>query len=703
MAKVASNDPVAREIMRQLSEGGLDRKNLSTKNAHVLIPGDDGKLHLLIPADGISGKETKALSARAFAEKNNARRAISVSEEKRLKLGELGEWRDFAISVGEDLPAEVSGEPLMLSVQSVNGDGGEHDGAFFAAIGVDAIGDVFAGNLMVRVVDAASEETVEVTPKLRKWLRGVLGEEEPIGDRVPRSTVAKAYEQLLRNFQSADSAGALGVYMATGEFPSRNKLPEVPFRVLSPQDPAKGLSEATTAALGENGIRVPASGITLEFIEGAIDNGAKLSADAQRELRKMLSFLRAGGTVESAGMNDLLGDLFDEPASKDAEVAAPPVAVEDRRLSLSMAKADWSRRTIEAATNGLGVNATTTARTAELLAHALNDSPQPTVMFIVGPKSSAADRVADTILSISTNKEPVRVARSDNMMVLFGHNDGWSSEYPGKLSKPVLDRHREPSNQHTTVYFENLLDFGRTPETEDNTPVLKEWMARLEAMLRTGKAEVSGGGTPETTDLGNVCFVVRVEGDSSTLDQLLNEPKLRRMRASVVSFDPMSMDQAINYLEQEVAFRLIKGGLPADYQISFSPDFRKAMLEGYKSFESSFPSRGIELAFDHHVDRLVNELSDTLRALPPGGYTIDWSPDLTSRERANAASGEAPFGAEKLLTVEAGGGAAHVPLTFDTFDWASVSEQADTIAKLKKELNIARAKLAQATGKADTV
>src|SRR5262245_31377260 len=102
-------------ILKRLNTAALTPEDLEKPGAHVLVS-DGEDMHVLV-------KDTEANKAidKLEAEVTGYRGKLEVSEEAKLELGELGQWRDFIVSgLSGDRLRELAEQSTTLSIFAAN-------------------------------------------------------------------------------------------------------------------------------------------------------------------------------------------------------------------------------------------------------------------------------------------------------------------------------------------------------------------------------------------------------------------------------------------------------------------------------------------------------------------------------------------------------------------------------------------------------
>ncbi|MCB9648953.1 MAG: hypothetical protein H6730_20485 [Deltaproteobacteria bacterium] len=631
---------IKNHVQRSLQQAKLGADALEQPGAHLLVPDDDGGLHVLV-------KRTEAHDAiEALAAEVRGAKGVKlqVSEGEDLDLGELGQWRDFLVDglTDERLVDEARGF-LELHVYSAAGKAVDPGEAFHTSMDLGfAIHEVISGRqLRVRPLpegERDGQRFVAVGPELRKVMHKLMG--RFVDHTVPVDSVMKAADAWRGLQNEVYEAGLVGA-MTLGLMP---KVPRVPLPDMPKDAPARGpgeLSADLAAFLDARGM-APAGAPTAEWAEGALDHLPEDAPDdLVGELRQLYGHLLDAADAEAGALFGL-----DEPKG------APEVVHRgDKSLAASRKlKLDVLGKGLD----GLEVPDKELRRLADLMAGGLQTRQRPEVVVIAGPRHSAADRMAELAVGM-VGKEPLVLSRDDvaepGFPALFGQFRGVPTGADGLLSASQVDAARDTPAAHAPIYLENVAAAG-SADPEGQATAQADLLERLALMAESGEVSAyarEGGRMQEgKTSLANTLIVARWEGDRKELEALLARPELARLAGKVVGAEPMSPPAAVRYLQDRLTFDLERHLGPKGAKVRFSPELAQGLM-------SAAEARGAAAMHERFREPMLRELLDALRDQPLVEIELSFSRMLTKKDVANLVQDDLPPRAARWFGVRDGG------------------------------------------------
>ncbi len=634
---------IKKHISNRLGASGLTPKDMEKPGAHVMVT-DGEDLHVLV-AKSESSQAIDALEAEVPGYAGR----LAVSEEAPLDLGDLGEWRDFAVKglSNEQLErlAEKSAELRIFAAAK----DGEAMPPFYASVDLAfAMAEVIGrGVLAVRPIPPGERDGksfVAVTPGQRRVIHTLT--QRWVDDTVPEETwfkAAEAWRQLQADVYDTGLIGALTLGLA----PDR---PEAPHREV-PGDSAAaksmhGLSADTVDYLEEQQLEIPPKKASITWVEETIDRLQDAPERVVLDLRELLGRLHDAREREA---DDMFAVDAGDPKARPAEI------VYEGQRSTKRARLGVLSQ-LEKGLDGLGVPDEVERALAEQLAIAMEPRKKPSLILVAGPKGSAAEPLFELAVELC-GKKPLRIQGGDlaepGWAMLFGHNRGFPTEGDAWLSAANIADHRETAADPAPITFENLKSAG-SQEPEDQAHHQRDLLGRIVEWLGRGFVNVyakqgRAAAKQQETSLAGVVFLARWEGPARELRDLLDgSEELAHLADHVIGLDPMRPEHAVNDLIRRATFDVRQHFGPKGCTLELDTAARSGLE---KAFRALGPARALEV----FLGPLTRDVGDAIKGAPATKYEIVWSNRLTTREKAGLEQGKPPEGAvSRWFGVKAG-------------------------------------------------
>ncbi|MCK6547290.1 hypothetical protein L6R52_15675 [Myxococcota bacterium] len=627
------SDAIKNAIRTRLQQAGLSERHLDDAKAHV-VASDGESLHVLVK-DTKANQAIDTLQADVRDATGKALKAFEVREVDAIDLGELGQWRDFAVTglAEVEKAAQMEAPPELHIV--AKGDALAPEKAFHTTIHLPfAIYEVLrAEELFVRPIpdgERGGKEWVGVTPEMRGVLNNLLG--RWFDDTVPAETMLAAAERWRELQDKVYASGLIGA-LTLGLAPQR---PEVPLARVDGRDAVAkaaakggGLSEATLELLRDHGLEVPER-LTVKWAEETLDQVTELpnAPDAVvAELRKTFRELK---DKRAANANAMFGAPVEEPAAKPVDPGvlrrAQAEAIKYDRLVQALDKLDVPDREVK--------------RLARELAIATEPRKYPSILFFAGPRHSAAEKMRDAAIELIGKKPLALDLTEPGFAQVFGHYKGVPTQADAALSETVMNKTRGHQAAHLAITVDNLGSVGSAANDPDaQKAALVDWLERVDEMLRTGTTEsFSRGKAPvserRTTPLANTVFVFGWRGEPAELEKLFEEhPHLAHLESKVFTANELAPAAGVANLEAELTFRLRQHYGPKGAEVKLSDELKRDLT-------AAFAELGSSQGHDRFAEQLFVELYQVAKEVPGKDYVVHWSGGLTKRDKQKLALGQ---------------------------------------------------------------